>query len=282
MIYHNVKKLLTRSLTGTLYVALIVVALTLKSPILFAIVFSLFTILGVWEFQSLTGNQEDETKIGKILDVFGGLIMFLSFHWKANHPDVGMEIAVPYLLYFITRSVYQLYVKSPHVLDNWAYSIMGQVYVALPLSLLNLIYTNCNPHMLLALFIFIWLNDTGAFCVGTLFGKHRLFERISPKKSWEGFWGGLALCVISSVCFYYWCNSFFNGPGLGAWIGLGVSVSIFATWGDLCESLIKRSLGVKDSGKILPGHGGILDRIDSLLLVSPTALLYFSIISLFI
>mgnify|MGYP003461984886 FL=1 len=134
--------------------------------------------------------------------------------------------------------------------------------------------------MLLAIFIFIWLNDTGAYCVGTLIGKHRLFERISPKKSWEGFWGGLILCVISGIAIATWLNSYFNGPQLYGWIVLAAIVSIFSTWGDLCESLIKRSIGVKDSGKILPGHGGILDRIDSLLLVSPTALLFFTILEL--
>jgi phosphatidate cytidylyltransferase len=156
---------------------------------------------------------------------------------------------------------------------------MGQLFVALPLSLLNFIYYK-NPLLLLAIFIFIWLNDTGAYCVGSLIGKHRLFERISPKKSWEGFWGGLILCVISGIAIATWLNSYFNGPQLYGWIVLAAIVSIFSTWGDLCESLIKRSIGVKDSGKILPGHGGILDRIDSLLLVSPTALLFFTILEL--
>ena len=134
--------------------------------------------------------------------------------------------------------------------------------------------------MLLALFIFIWLNDTGAFCVGTLIGKRRLFERISPKKSWEGFWGGLGLCILLAVVISYWFNDVFSGPNLYTWIGLSIVVSVFSTLGDLCESLIKRSIGVKDSGKLLPGHGGILDRIDSLLLVSPTALFFLSLLLL--
>ena len=274
------KKLITRAITGSAYVALIVASLLLESHILFVILFSMFTILGIWEFQTLT-NKDNNHKLTSTLDIIGGLIMFLSFHWKTTHPEIGIEVIAPYLLYLIIRNIYQLYKKSTDLLENWAYSIMGQLFVALPLSLLNIIYTYHNPHMLLAVFIFIWLNDTGAFCVGSLFGKNRLFERISPKKSWEGFWGGLILCIISSIGFYYWGNSFFNGPELYVWIGLSIIVSIFSTWGDLCESLIKRSLGVKDSGNILPGHGGILDRIDSLLLVSPSVLLYFCIINFF-
>lgn len=272
------KKLFTRAITGSAYVALIAISLLIESPILFIILFSLFTILGIWEFQTLT-NKGDKHTVSIILDILGGVIMFLSFYWKTNHPEVGMEILTPYLLYLIIRNIYQLYTKSTNILDNWAYSFMGQLFIALPLSLLNIIYTNYNPQMLLAIFIFIWLNDTGAFCVGSLIGKNRLFERISPKKSWEGFWGGLSLCVLSSIGFYYCGNTFFNGPSLAVWIGLSSIVSIFSTWGDLCESLIKRSLGVKDSGNILPGHGGILDRIDSLLLVSPTVLIYLSLIS---
>lgn len=272
-------KLITRAITGSIYVALIVLSLIINAPYLFLIIFSLFTILGIWEFQNLTATDKQSKVKSNLLDSLGGLIMFLSIYWKATRPECGIELLAPYLLYFAARSIYQLYTRKANVLESWAYSLMGQLYIALPLSLLSVIYTQCNPHMLLALFIFIWLNDTGAFCVGSLIGKHRLFERISPKKSWEGFWGGMAACVIASVCIYFYGNQFFGGLSLPVWIGLGVIVSIFSTWGDLCESLIKRSLGVKDSGKILPGHGGILDRIDSLLLVSPTVLLYFGILS---
>lgn len=274
-------KLITRTITGLFYVALIVITLTINSTFLFATVFALLTILGIWEFQSLTDSKTQNPIIGKILDAIGGLIMFLSFYWKAQYPETGIEVIMPYLGYFIVRNVYQLYIKSANILENWAYSFMGQIYVALPLSLWNFIYAGFNPQILLAIFIFIWINDTGAYCVGSSIGKHRLYERISPKKSWEGFWGGMFFCIIASICCYYWGNTFFNGSSLGAWIGLGIIVSIFSTWGDLCESLIKRSIGVKDSGKILPGHGGILDRIDSLLLVAPTVFIYLTIINIF-
>ena len=124
----------------------------------------------------------------------------------------------------------------------------------------------------LAIFVAIWINDTGAYCVGCTLGKHRLCERLSPKKSWEGFWGGFAFAIGWGIACYY----LFPQVGLNIyqWILFGAISSIFATWGDLFESMLKRNAGVKDSGNIIPGHGGILDRIDSLLLVSPVIMLF--------
>ena len=134
------------------------------------------------------------------------------------------------------------------------------------------------PRLLLGVFMFIWLYDTGAYCVGMLLGRHRLFERISPKKSWEGVIGGIAACVAGAYATNYWFDEFFQVPEFSIWLGLSVVVAVFATFGDLVESLIKRTVGVKDSGHILPGHGGILDRIDSLLLVVPAVLIYLLLI----
>ena len=111
-----------------------------------------------------------------------------------------------------------------------------------------------------------------------LLGKHRLFERISPKKSWEGVIGGVAVCIAGAYITNYYFNEFFQVPELNIWVGLSVVVAVFATFGDLVESLIKRTVGVKDSGNILPGHGGILDRIDSLLLVAPAVLIYMMLV----
>ncbi len=157
---------------------------------------------------------------------------------------------------------------------------MGQLYIAMLLSLLNFIYFEYGDiHLLLASLIFIWVNDTGAFCIGSLTGKHRLFERISPKKTWEGFFGGLIFNIIAALISY---GSFYDISecfSILEWTSYSLFVTIFATWGDLLESLIKRSVGAKDSGHMLPGHGGVLDRIDSLLLVTPMTLLFFFLIS---
>ncbi|MBR5030969.1 MAG: phosphatidate cytidylyltransferase, partial [Muribaculaceae bacterium] len=151
-------------------------------------------------------------------------------------------------------------------------SLGALVYVALPLSMLNAIASQYSPMMVLAMFIFIWLNDTGAFLVGCAIGKHRLFERISPKKSWEGVFGGTAVVIAAAICFATIpaLGNLFNPQGLslGVWIILGAVTVVASTLGDLFESLLKRTAGVKDSGNLIPGHGGILDRIDSLLFVA--------------
>ena len=144
--------------------------------------------------------------------------------------------------------------------------------------MLNGIMSITAPRLLLGVFIFIWLYDTGAYCVGMLLGRHRLFERISPKKSWEGVIGGILLSVAGAYVTHRWFDEFFQVPDFTIWMGLSVVVAVFATFGDLVESLIKRTVGVKDSGHILPGHGGILDRIDSLLLVAPAVLIYLMLI----
>ena len=133
-----------------------------------------------------------------------------------------------------------------------------------------------NPILPLSIFIFNWVNDTGAYCTGMLFGKHRLFERISPKKSWEGSIGGAVFSIIAAIVLAH----FFTFLSTGVWIGLGLTVVVFGTWGDLTESLMKRTLGIKDSGNILPGHGGMLDRFDSTLMAVPAAVVYLYLVGL--
>jgi phosphatidate cytidylyltransferase len=180
------------------------------------------------------------------------------------------SIFFSYLLYIVIVFISALYEKQPDPITHIAYIFLGQCYIALPLSLLNIIafpggetgIVTYYPVLVLALFVFIWVNDTGAYVVGMLLGKHRLFERISPKKSWEGFFGGLVFTVASSFIFAY----FEPEIPYYHWIGMSVVVVIFGVWGDLVESLMKRTLEVKDSGKAIPGHGGFLDRFDSLLL----------------
>jgi phosphatidate cytidylyltransferase len=155
-------------------------------------------------------------------------------------------------------------------------SFFGQFYCAGLLSTLNFIvfnpYTNQYiPYYALLIFIYVWLNDTGAYLAGITFGRHPLFSRVSPKKSWEGFWGGIAITVIASLVIAFYFSSFIS------WelnLGLALVTSIFATFGDLVESLFKRSSGIKDSGILLPGHGGILDRVDSIMLAAPATLIY--------
>ena len=171
----------------------------------------------------------------------------------------------------------QLYSHDENPVRDIACSVMSVVYVAFPLALAVGLYGAGKVDgaaMMLLIFVMIWLNDTGAYLVGSTLGRRKLFERLSPKKSWEGFFGGLIFCVLAGFGASIWIDSPLY---TWQWISTGVLVCAFSTWGDLFESLMKRSLGVKDSGRLIPGHGGILDRIDSLLFVAPAISLFLAV-----
>jgi phosphatidate cytidylyltransferase len=162
------------------------------------------------------------------------------------------------------------------------------MYIALPFSLLNVLAFTSTPQgavafntlLPLSVFVFLWVNDSGAYCVGSLLGRHKLFPRISPGKSWEGSIGGAVFVLAAAYAISYFLDTD-QMLAMPVWLGLGLVVVIFGTWGDLVESLFKRTLGIKDSGNILPGHGGMLDRFDSSLLAIPAAVIYLYTISLF-
>ena len=274
------KNIIVRALSGAVYVALIVVSILLldNSPIAFLVVFSLFVVVGVKEIYDMSRNEATESWLVILIDMLGAVGLFLSFYLYASETGPAGTWFLPVAAYLPLRCIVQLYRPRQNAVHSLERSFFALMYVALPIGLLNNIAYSSAPRILLAVFVFIWVNDTGAFLAGITLGRHRLFERISPKKSWEGFVGGLLACVLVALATDKWCDEFFRVPELGTWIGLSVVVSIMATFGDLTESLIKRTEGVKDSGNIIPGHGGILDRIDSLLLVAPTVLLYIALI----
>lgn len=216
----------------------------------------------------------------------GGAYLFLALMSFCTQQSVGARVFLPYLGLLLYMMITELYLKKKNPTGNWAYSMLSQLYVALPFALLNVLaFQNSpetssvtyNPILPLSIFVFIWLSDTGAYCVGSLIGKHRLFERISPKKSWEGSIGGGIFSIASSLGFAY----FFPFMPGWQWVGLAIVVVIFGTWGDLTESLMKRQLGIKDSGNILPGHGGMLDRFDSALMAIPAAVVYLYALTMF-
>lgn len=275
------KNLVTRSLSGIVYVAVIIGAI-LAGWQWVMILTGIFAVTGVAEFESLTipATRRSSLSMAALwLDIFGALSLCLiplglvSQYWDMTH-----ALMCP-LIYFVLRIFLAICDKGETTFRNAIRSFMSVIYLGLPLAALNMLYLSDIEGarlLVFSMFIMIWLNDTGAFCVGSLLGRHRLCERLSPKKSWEGFWGGLGFCIAFGVT----CCLCFNDAGLSmaAWIGLGVCVGVCATVGDLFESMLKRSVGAKDSGKIIPGHGGILDRIDSLLLVAPAVLIYFMLI----
>ena len=260
------KNILIRTITGIIYV--VVVLAGIQSAHSFALLFSIVIILCLWEFYKLV-ELKNQVSIVKIFNICGGVYFFLATYFVV-YKGINLFVYIPYFAYLMLVFVLELYRAKENPLLNLAYSFLGQVYIVLPISLLNrvaflplgsageIVYT---PLILFSLFVFIWANDTGAFLVGMTFGKHRLFERVSPKKSWEGFFGGMFFAILSSVIIAR------INPEVKyiQWAGLSILVVLFATFGDLSESLMKRTLGVKDSGKALPGHGGFLDRFDSML-----------------
>jgi len=273
----SMKILIKRSLTGVLYVAAIVGAILAGSWWMWALLM-IFAVLGVSEFNRIT-NKNFVSNTTALLDLIGACLLITAVSpgldsFTSNVVRTQFLCICGYFIYFIIRFIAQLYVHDGNPLSHLAHSILGQIYVVLPLASLSLVYLLSDWQTTLCMFMLLWLSDTGAFCVGSLFGRHRLFERVSPKKSWEGFFGGLILCIAASVVFFYIFPESFGRLGLWLTMLFGAVVCVFGTWGDLVESLIKRSLCVKDSGNILPGHGGILDRIDSLLLAAPATFIF--------
>ena len=269
--------LVQRILTGIVFVATMVGCIV-GGPVSFGILFLLITLFAVHEFCKLANKYEQNVQVNTGLCLLGSAVMFLSFFLYEITPFVK-GIFIPYLIIFIGIMVSELYTKKANPISNWAYSFLSQVYVALPLSLMNVLAfhsedtTSMSVYYYifpLALCLLVWTNDIGAYIVGCTIGKHRLFPRISPKKSWEGSIGGAVFCMMVSIIIAH----FYPVLSMIKWVGFALVIVIFGTWGDLSESLMKRHWGLKDSGNILPGHGGMLDRFDSTLLAVPAVLLY--------
>ena len=277
------KNVIVRSLTGIIYIGIIIGALLAGRTCMLALTL-LFTLLAVDEFNRIS----DSHKLNPGLRVFDLVTACLPsvLIYALLSPLLFLNIllatilGIAYVACLIMRFIIPLYIKTDNPLAQTAHSMMAQLYVAWPLAAMLATYS-INPAIVTLMFVMIWLNDTGAFCVGSLLGRHKLFERISPKKSWEGFFGGfifaIAAGVVSGIIFTDGNLAVFSITDLAV---LGAVVSIMSTWGDLVESQIKRTLGIKDSGHLLPGHGGILDRIDSLLLVAPSTLLGLLVLSI--
>lgn len=276
------KNFIQRAITGIIFVA-VLIGCIIGGPLSFGVLFCLISALATVEFCQLM-NQQEDVQVNRNICVLGSIALFLCFFFYGMNPaDTG--IFIPYLAILIYLFISELYLKKKNPINNWAYAMFSQLYVALPFALLNVLAFQTNGTdsvsqylfiLPLSIFIFNWVNDTGAYCTGMLLGKHPLFKRISPKKSWEGSIGG---CVFS-IAAAFALSHFFDIMSTAEWIGMGITVVIFGTWGDLTESLMKRQLGIKDSGNILPGHGGMLDRFDSAIMAIPAAVVYLYVISI--
>ena len=277
---------IARTITGILFVATIVVCFLNPTAMIF--LFALVTGLTVWEFTGLV-NDRAGVVVNRFISTVAGVYFFLAMAGTCSG-FTSSTVFIPYLITIIYLLVAELYAKQEDPIHDWAYTMMSQMYVVLPFSLLNMLAFRAAPEGImyvytlpLSVFVFLWVNDTGAYCCGSLFGKHKLFPRVSPGKSWEGSIGGGIFVLVAAALVWYLTDVYdMNPTGMGMleWMGLGLTVVVFGTWGDLVESLFKRTLGIKDSGNILPGHGGMLDRFDSSLLAIPAAVVYLFTITL--
>lgn len=281
------KNFIIRTITGVIFVAAIVASFL--RPEAMVLLFSIVTGLTIWEFTGLVNERENVT-INRFICTVAGVYFFFAMTYFCSDLYAGVAksvVFIPYLITIIYLLIAELYLKQDDPVQDWAYTMLSQMYIALPFSMLNVLaFTSdssgvvvFNTLLPLSVFVFLWMNDTGAYCVGSLIGRHKLFPRISPGKSWEGSIGGavVVLAVAAAISIYI-DDVMLTLP---QWLGLGLVVVVFGTWGDLVESLFKRTLGIKDSGNILPGHGGMLDRFDSSLLAIPAAVVYLYTLSLF-
>lgn len=267
----NLKKLLIRSLSGLVYVA-VIVGCILWGLIPVACLATILAALACLELSKMNPESQKSSVNGLIAFDIAGCACLCFGCWLIP--------LLWWVIILLARMSLQLFSQSQNPVSDLSRFMMSQLYIGLPLGLMvamgDLFSTT---YLLLAIFLFIWLNDTGAFLVGSMLGRHKLFERISPKKTWEGFFGGVIFNVIAAVILCRSCSSFFGLPdSMALWISLAVLVSAMATLGDLVESMLKRSCNIKDSGNIIPGHGGILDRIDSTLFVMPASLIFLILI----
>ena len=278
---------IVRTITAVFFVAAIVSCFLRAEAMIF--LFALVTGLTIWEFTGLVNDREN-VSVNRMICTVAGVYFFLAMAGY-NSGITPAGVFVPYLITLVYLMVAELYLKQPDPVNDWAYTMMSQLYIALPFSMINVLafrsvgsditYTYLIP---LSVFFFLWVNDAGAYICGSLLGKHKLFPRISPGKSWEGSIGGGILVMIVAVILWHLSEQYHvNDLQLSAleWAGLGLVVVIFGTWGDLVESLFKRTLGIKDSGNILPGHGGMLDRFDSTLMAFPSAVVYLYSLTMF-
>ncbi len=283
----KMKNFITRAITGVLFVAIMVAGFI--QPLTMILLFALITGLALWEYTGLV-NQVENVTVNRFISTVAGVYFFIAIAGVNSGYIQTNAVFIPYLLTVVYLFISELYARNTNAINDWAYTMLGQMYIALPLAMINVLAFRQSPDGLtayyfllpLSVFVFLWINDTGAYCTGSLIGRHKLFPRISPGKTWEGSVGGGLLVVAVAARTGYWGKKLMGMAGLSVagWMGLGLVVVVFGTWGDLVESLFKRTLGVKDSGRLLPGHGGMLDRFDSSLMAIPAAVIYLYSITL--
>ncbi len=269
--YNNLTQ---RIITGVLGSAAIITGICISQWAFFAL-FLFLVVLTLNEFYKLIAM--DQIFAERLFGIIGGAFLFsISFLIVAGYLDQRYFL----LIFPIIATVFiiKLYKVEKKPFTNIAFTLLGLVYVAVPISLLNFIAfrgASYRYELILGTLLILWATDTGAYFSGTYLGKHKLFPRISPKKTWEGFAGGALLALIFAGGLSY----FYDIVSIVDWIVMGIIIIVGGTFGDLVESLLKRSIEIKDSGNVLPGHGGFLDRFDGLLIASPFLVAYIELVA---
>lgn len=276
----KMKNFLIRTASGAVML-IVVLGAMLLSKWSFMALMSVIAIGGMWEFYRFSQKAGYEPM--KALGIFTGVVMLcaglaLSMFFDTANSGNALILLVASIAALVLivplMFICELYRKSATPIANIATSLLGALYVALPMALLIVIPMllgggEWNPWIMILYIFIIWANDVFAYLFGITLGRHRLFERISPKKSWEGFFGGLLGAMAMG-----WVAATILGASVPMWIGLALVAAISGVFGDLVESLMKRSVDIKDSGNIIPGHGGWLDRFDALILSAPFVFIY--------
>lgn len=270
---------IVRTLSAIVYAALVLGSILVDPqlfggyPLLFGVLFLVISTLAVREFHSLVGS---DIKI-QCYAMVCNLLLYSTLYFFFYGDAVWRVLFLAYILILLVAMVVHLFRAQVHAIHSWGNLCAGQLMVALPFALMNGIMMH-NRWLMLALFILLWVNDSGAYIVGSLMakrkkGNHKMFPRVSPAKSWEGLIGGLLFDLLAGFVFFQlgWTAEM----GLTNSLLFALIMGVVGTLGDLMESLFKRTLGVKDSGKLMPGHGGALDRFDSLMLATPVAYFVF-------
>lgn len=261
-----------RTLTGTLFVG-VVAGATLLGAIPFILLMFVINFLCLLEFYELV--LPDKRWIEKYLGIIAGCIIYLMFALIFS-ADLSLAWYYHIIPVFIAMFIIKLFEKTHNEFSTLGFQVLGLVYITLPIVMLTKTgYFNSFSYssgLPLGCFILIWSSDTGAYLAGRSFGKHKLFERVSPKKTWEGSFGGMLLSML--VAFIISRFELFDSVNTIDWLIIAVIIVVFGTFGDLFESLLKRNLHIKDSGSMLPGHGGVLDRFDALFISIPAVFFY--------
>jgi len=271
------KEIYVRSITGAVLVLIIVSSIVI-SKFALAGLFLIITVLGTYEFYKMLEDSKYHPQINFGTFISATLYTILALVAHNIISPLYLTLVVVLLFIIPIRELYRTDNDSP--IPNISQTVFGIIYVGLTFGLMNFLFYHGYKgeetyHFVLAFFVIIWSSDSFAYLTGVSIGKHKLFERISPKKSWEGFFGGFFAALIVGYIF----STFYNDFSTLSWIGYAAVINISGVYGDLIQSMFKRSLGLKDSGTILPGHGGILDRFDAAFVALPIAIAYVMLIS---